>query len=480
MTLTRGAQRALIATLSGVIVAVYAVAWLAPGIGLYYDDAVALVNAKAVAAGHGYSGEHPPLFPALLALFTLVSGQAQWLKLLPLACTCGWLAAAFRLLRKMGASANGATILIAMTALAPMVVFLGTSLLPEALFGLLATAALAMMLDDRALPAGVLAGLATLTMVAGAPLIVACILTLVARRRLRSALVFAGVAMALTAPWFGWWLAHGGLHASAGGARLAANEKLQVLGANVLDLLRSPFLLLTGIASGYAAIGTVVLLGWALIRRRQLAPDLFVALCCAMAVCRLGPPQRFVAPILPLILWMLWRVFSRVRIQEALAATVIILIGLGVWGSLSRIPATLCFGQFPAGGAAPNDWNEMRKLFAYIRASTPGDAVVMANLDPLFGLETGRKTIRGFTPDGYKLYYERANPAVTPNELAGAIIASGAGFVALTPDRELPGSAAYHRAVEALERGGVVEPVVVPGLGGDYRLLRTGGGGRGR
>ena len=83
MTLNRGKQRAIIAVFFAVLAVFYALAWLSPAIGLYHDDAVYLVTAKAIAAGHGYTIEslphpipqtkYPPLFPAVLALFALVS-----------------------------------------------------------------------------------------------------------------------------------------------------------------------------------------------------------------------------------------------------------------------------------------------------------------------------------------------------------------------------------------------------------------------
>jgi hypothetical protein len=212
---------------------------------------------------------------------------------------------------------------------------------------------------------------------------------------------------------------------------------------------------------------------WALIKRRQLMPDLFVALYCLMLLCWAGPPQRFVAPIFPLVLWMLWRVYQHVRIQEALAACLLILLALIFWTDLGRVRTTLRAGQFPAGNAQPSDWSRMRKLFSYIGASTPPDAILMANLDPVFYLNTGRKAIRGFSPDGYKLYYAHAESAVTPDELFAAITGSGVAYVALTPDRDFAESPAYHHAVEALERGGILEPVAIPGLTSDYRLLRV-------
>jgi hypothetical protein len=492
MKITRGAQGAFVVFSLAALAVVYTVAWLAPSVGLFHDDGVYLVSAQSLAAGHGYTVEslpepiaqtkYPPLFPALLALFTLVSQQAWWLKLLPLACAFGWLFLTYKLLLKLGAARDGAFLLVILTAASPTVVFVSTSLLTEPLFALLLTAALLALLDDRALLAGAFAGLATLTRTAGLPLIAACILTLTVRRRFRSAIVFTAAAMLLVAPWLGWSLAHATNHPYYSGAsyanssiltHLAANEKLQVLGANILMLLASPFTLLTGIGSMYAVIATLALFVWSLIKRRQLMPDLFVALYCLLLLSWAGPPQRFVAPIFPLVLWMLWRVYQHARIQEALAACVIILLALTFWTDLSRVRATLRYGQFPSANVQPSDWAQLGKLFAYIRASTQQDAIVMTNLDPMFYLNTGRKTVRGFSPDGYMLYYAHSASAVTPDELFAAIAGGGVGYVALTPDRDFAESPTYHHAVEALERGGILEPVAVPGVTADYRLLRV-------
>ena len=46
-------------------------------------------------------------------------------------------------------------------------------------------------------------------------------------------------------------------------------------------------------------------------------------------------------------------------------------------------------------------------------------------------------------------------------------------YVALTPDRDLPEWASFQKAVAALERGGVLEPLSVYGVTGEYRLLRV-------
>ncbi len=476
MTLTRRTLLALIAVYFTALAVVYVIAWLAPGIGLAHDDAAYLVTARAIAFGHGYAQTaFPPLFPALLALFTLVSQQLQWLKILPLACTAGWLVLTRRLLLKMGASHNDSALLAGVTAASPMVVFLSTSLMPESLFALLTTAALIALLEDRAALAGFLAGLATLTQVAGMPLVVACILTLAVRRRFRSAVIFAAVATVMAAPWFGWALAHpdNPYRAANVVTALEASEKLVVLGRNAVSLLASPFALLTGLSNMFAIGITILMLAWSLFVRRQLLPDLFVALYCLMLLCWIRPPEPFMAPILPLILWMIWRVFRLMEAREALAALVFIgcLIPLGA--DAMRLPEARASGYFTVSGPSPNDWPEMQKLFAIVRARTAPNSVLLANDNELFELETGRRTIRGFVPNSFELYYAARPSIVTPDQLSNAIAQAQVDYVVLTPDRAIAESAAFHKSVEALERGGVLEPVTVPGVSRDYGVLKV-------
>lgn len=485
MTLNRGGQRAVIAIYFAAIAVVYAIAWLAPAIGLYHDDGIWLVTAKAIAAGHGYmvesrpqpipQAQYPPLFTAILALFTLVSSQPQWLKLLPLACSAGWLLLTRKLLQKMGASRNGALLLVGLTAASPTTVFLSTNLMAESLFALLMTAALLALLEERALAAGLFAGLATLTQAAGVALIAACILTLVARRRFRSAVILAAVAMAMVAPWFGWSLAHAG-HSYLDSnvvTGLAASDKLVVLGHNLVSLVAGPFFLLSGLTSTIAVAVTILVLIWSLYVRRQLAPDLFVALYCFELLCRTSPPERLLAPVLPLVLWIVWRVFQLMQPREALAALVFIGSLVPLWADAIRIPPTRANGSFSVAEPPVDNWKEMQKLFGFIRMNTPPDSVLLANLDSAFYLRTGRKAVRGFDPNDFDLFYAVGQSVVTPDRLSSAILDAQVGYVVLTPDRGLPESASFHKSVDALERGGLLEPVPVPGVSRDYRVLRV-------
>ena len=319
-------------------------AWLAPSVGLFHDDGVYLVSAQSLAAGHGYMIEslpepiaqtkYPPLFPALLALFTLVSEQTWWLKLLPLACAFGWLFLTYKLLLKLGAARDGAFLLVVLTAASP-----------DSRFRKHQSAHRAVI---RALIDGDAAGAAGRSRARGGrirrpgnsdahrriasdwrlypyadrPAPLSQRAHIYRRRHAAGGALARMVARACPQPSL---LQRRQLCDVEHPHPLAANEKLQVLGANILMLLASPFTLLTGIGSMYAVIATLALLVWSLIKRRQLMPDLFVALYCLMLLSWAGPPHRFVAPIFPLVLWMLWRVYQHVRIQEALAACILII-----------------------------------------------------------------------------------------------------------------------------------------------------------
>ncbi len=488
MILTRGAQRALIAASCAVILVIYVVAWKTPSIGLSYEDGVHLVTAESLASGHGYSivslpspvpqTKIPPLFPAVLALFTMVSRNAQWLKAAPVLAALGWLTLTFRLLRRMGAGSGGAWLVTLVSAAAPMTVFLGTSLLPEALFALLISASLLMALEDRPLLAGVFAGLATMTSLAGLPLIGSCMIVYLAHRRARAAAWFTAGAMIFVAPWIGWALAHQapGDPATNIVTGLHASEKAVVLGANAIALFESPFALLSGIVNLYAAFASALVFGWSVYRRRQFMPDLFVLLYCLMLLLRVESPTRLMTPILPLALWIVWRAAREVKIREAVAAATLLIALVPVWADAKRLPAAWREGVFTAADRAPDQWRELEKMFGYIRTQTAPDAVVMANLDPMFYLYTGRKTTRGFVPEGYRLYYAPQNSSVTPDRLRRDMSENGVSYVALTPDTGFAASTAYRRSVEALERGGVIEPVTISGLGAAYRLFRVTGG----
>jgi hypothetical protein len=156
-----------------------------------------------------------------------------------------------------------------------------------------------------------------------------------------------------------------------------------------------------------------------------------------------------------------------------ITTSVLLVALLPLWADAIRIPATRASGYFQISGPPADNWKDMQKLFGFIKTDISPDSILLANMDGVFYLNTGRKAIRGFVPNGFELYYTAKRSVVTPDQLWNAILRSQVNYVVLTPDSGLAESASFHKSVEALERGGVVEPVSVPGASRDYRLLRV-------
>ncbi|HEU5020744.1 MAG TPA: hypothetical protein VFT60_02600, partial [Bryobacteraceae bacterium] len=229
---------------------------------------------------------------------------------------------------------------------------------------------------------------------------------------------------------------------------------------NAMWLAAAPFTAMSGYANLYPGLLTALALFIVLIRRRQFMPDLFFGFYCIALLCRTEPPLYAFAPVLPLFLWMLWRVVRLGRFRLISQITAIGLIAPALW-----------FGGIQA--VRPEGWSGMQKMFAAIRARTPPNAILMADLAPVYYFNTGRATFRGFTPDGFRTWYAPPRPLVTPDELYATIPAHHIDYVVMSPDREVPESASYNDSIEALERGELVEPVEAPELPPGYRLLRV-------
>ena len=471
MILTRAALRALAAALCAIVAVVWGIAWFAPSAEAEY-----LVAARALAEGSGYVVANlptpiaqtgfPPLFPALLALWSLISMASVWLKTLPIVCSIVWLVLTWKLLRKMGAGIPGAVLIVFLSAAAPGVITRGANLFADPLFALLLTASLIFLLDGRSALAGAAAGFATLASAAGIPLIAASMLTLVVRRRFRDAILFTAPAILLVAPWFGWALAHGAHDPGSGITQWSASniitalepgDKLIVLLRNFPMIFGSPFALVSGVRNPIATGVTALLIILCLVRKRHLVPDLFLLFYALMLLFRIGQPERFVAPVLPLVLWIIWRVAATVRWQEAVAAGALL---------LAAVPLVQDFQHWRQRRTDP--WPGMESLFTAIRTHTEPDAVVAANDAPLIYLETGRKCVRSFDPAPFDLYYSPRAFVLAPDQLSLALRRNEVSYLALTPR-----DTSEDQAVAALERGGMLEPLLIQQLPRDYQVLRV-------
>ena len=106
------------------LVSAYAIAISAPAAGLFHDDGIYVVTARALAEGQGYriislpesppQTKYPILFPWLLSLVWRLApsfpDNLLLLRMVPLASTVVWLWLSWRLLLRSGASRAAADI----------------------------------------------------------------------------------------------------------------------------------------------------------------------------------------------------------------------------------------------------------------------------------------------------------------------------------------------------------------------------------
>src|SRR6185312_44091 len=131
----------------------------------------------------------------------------------------------------------------------------------------------------------------------------------------------------------------------------------------------------------------------------------------AMTLAWAWPPDRFIAVVYPLIALLSWRVWVALTTQlprwaPAMNVTGMAFISLVIaqtlWGAAVGARATQRTGV-ALGQQDP--WWDTSKQLNWIRENTPPDAVLLANLDPLFYLYTGRRAVRGFLANPYDLFY---------------------------------------------------------------------------
>ncbi len=426
------------------LIPIYWTALRSPAVGDFHDDGVYLVTAKALATGHGYrlislpeeipQTKYPILFPlALSGVWRLAPAFPEnvfVLKLVPLAFALAWYWLAF-LLVKIEAPREVAFCCVVLTAALPWSIYLSTNLMSETMFAALCTGSLLILrraekigsegqLEDWTwIAAAVLAGLACLTRTVGVCVVAAGVGYFLRRRRIARAASFLAIALAVAAPWF-LWLAMRHLpqtdafdsatnYASWNvlSSSFAWDRKLVVIGLNVLLLLRSLLEIATvhwSVWVDLVAGAAVVFAGWRWVRPMTVV-HLFLAIYAAMLLAWAWPPERFVVAVYPMVLclgWQSWRAVlerfpGRASLLRAAGFALLAAVaGQGLWNLTHLSEGTPPFGDA---------WSDTSPLLAWIRDKTPADAVILTNLDPLFYLYTGRKAVRGFQADPYRLYY---------------------------------------------------------------------------
>lgn len=473
----------------------YGVGVRAPGVGFSHDDGIYVVTAKALATGQGYriislpdapaQTKYPPLFPALLAvvwkLYPVFPANVFAMKLVPLLAGVIWLGLSYKLLVEEGMSKAGALGVVLLTAGTGWVFFLGTTIFSDTLFAALATAALLMLrrMEQRGASAvyacmtGAVIGLTLLTRTSGIALLAAGVIALAYKRSFRNAILMGAVAVALYAPWV-WWT---GVHPD-GGRRMysyytsanyhdwnivfgfAPAEKLAVVWGNLIHVAGSPLILLElpyvfwvfllvpcGIGMGYGLVRAMA--G----RRLKIVP-LFLICYFGLLILWAWPPERFVADVFPLVLFLFWVAGENLRgtawlrwTVRATAVVAVAYLGVARYGG--------CKWVVENGADTNYNWTALGGVTGWIERSTPPDAVLVSGLDPSIYLCTGRKALRGFDLNPAALFYrtgKERSPAIEPEEMIREIVESGATYLVATTVHGGDDILALNRAIAEMLR----------------------------
>ena len=505
---------------------VYTIAFRAQPVGLFHDDGIYAVTAKALAEGRGYriislpdqtpQTKYPILFPALLAgiwkLQPRFPENALWLKLVPLLCAVIWWLLSYRLVSSLTGGRATAMVISILTAASPWVLFLSVTLLSETLFAAIVTAALLLV---RRIETGVaswlewlgvalLSGAAFLTRTVGVALVLAVLLIGLRRAGLRKALVLLLLIGVVCGPLIFWQWPASQIqpHADTYYSRLnyqswnvlfnfTAAQKMRIITTNLVGVLLAPAVLVGVRANDWGAFLALLLSAMAVtgfcrrLAREACSIELFVLLYAGLVILWAWPVTRFLAPLLPLLLLYVFEgaafigehLGPRSRPHEwALVSLAMVLAASSGW-MLVRSAATAQRDEVvPLPNLLPEDWHQVRPMLDWISENTPAGAVSVSNFDPSIYLYSGRTSIRGFIQDPYLLHYaaeDDAQPLGTVSEMEAAIARAHAQYLVSSANSSFRESQHLRRLIEGLV---AAHPnrfhVVYQGAGPEYRIYR--------
>jgi hypothetical protein len=455
---TRQRRRATIAAAAiiALVTLLQLPALISPFSGGFHDDGVYLVTARALAEGDGYriqslpdglaQTKYPPVFPALLAvvwkIYPAFPDNLPLLRLVPFLAMWIWLWLVWKVAAQELGRKEDAAWAIGLTLASPLTLYLGTQLLSETLFAAIATwGVLVMVRIDRSTTfngvrgALILAGICALafhTRTIGISLAVPATWVLWRGGGFRTASAFGLAFVALCLPWLVWQAMHtappdlvlmyytkanyGGWNLLTGGGahlvgQVVAYNVLYVLAAPSLlwslpPVLRLPLLYLAFLVLG--AVGTCRML-----RGRGAAVALWIAATIGILLLWTWPPGRFLVPVLPfLVLALLQGVLvRRSGVVWGVRAVLLVLLLSGGVQSIRLAAAVVRNGALPTYvGTSAAATDELMNAMAWVRANTPPDAVIAANLDANYWLYAERKAVRAFADDPVRMFYSPAAP----------------------------------------------------------------------
>ncbi|HEX6769869.1 MAG TPA: hypothetical protein VF208_11000 [Candidatus Binatia bacterium] len=503
------------------LIALAAFAAINPRIlGLFHDDGIYAVVAKAVADGEGYRiislpGEpsqtkYPFLYSSLLSLIWRVSppfpGNIVFLKLLNVVILLAVFLVSYVYYRRSSDSDKtlAPLTLAAIVCTNPLIFSYTDYVLSELLLVLLSVAMLAACRYDNgdskvygSIVIGVIAGMACLTRLAALPLAAAGFFHACSNRRVRGGVWFIGILAATVAPWF-FWVA-GAKGPIAGGSLFDYYVRYDFTGgrggelAALFDVvtgnaryLADSFLMLylTPLVPGLVVIlAGMTTLGMISYRRHEDAAT-WSFLIISVLILLFWPfqPSRYCLPLVPVLVLFLYRGvehtaqwLTRTELRTSLKsllrklvwAPVVMVLGLNLfWLSSfvwSRHPDSTR-GLY--GGRAPYTWAGFEETFAWVRENTKPDDLLASAYDPMYFLYTGRKAIRPalHRPATYFYPYGAARPDVgSAAEIRPQLVELGAKYLIIDP---LDGYAERQATLQLMDD-------IVKAYGGQAQLVFT-------
>jgi hypothetical protein len=440
-------------------------------LGLFHDDGIYTVVAKSLYQGEGYQiislpGE--PLETKYPFLYSYVLSWIWWLNpnfpqnivafkaLNVIALIAIFFLSLVFYQRQCGVFGIGAIVFSLLVCANPVIFTFTDYVISDLLFVVLALAALTVAASDQETPArmltvlllGIVTGLACLTRLAAAPLVLAGSVYCFTRRSWRVLVGFIGITALFTAPWF-LWTAH--IPQPAPDSLFAYYAKYDFTGAGMSEFGASlrphwpvvsgnarylvdslEMLYLTPLLPGlnFFVFGlTLVGMIKSLHREELFHWSFFLS---SMALLLIWPfhPGRYMAPLVPLLVLFLFRGMRMVEIwittslweswsknflaKLAWCPAALILIVIGVWLSGFVLVRNDQSTRGLYGNRVPYGWAGFEESFAWIRAHVPPDALLATAYDPMYYLYTGRRAIRPalHRPATYFYPYGRAKPNV--------------------------------------------------------------------
>jgi len=446
------------------LIPVYVTCLAAPGFGLYHDDGVYVVTAKALAEGKGYAidslpdatpqTKYPPLFPLLLSFIWRVNphfpGNIVALRALPFVSLLAWLWLIFVFARSRIGETPALWICF-LVAANQWVIYTSSIVMTESLFGLLTLGSVwlleKLVRSDSVFVGAAAIGLAVLayaTRTAGVVVFGTGVVTLLLARRWRALVVFALAAVASAGLWSGWqrksqpaatsienyYSAQNYRDSAVTSPRFRLPDKVRIVGQNVVYLFTAPLRLFSVpvFRADFAILPTLLLLYWLNgvfwlgaahgMSKLPVSARLFTGFYLAMILLWVWHPDRLLLPVLPFLLFAFYcgsRKWTFVRFSVPAIAMCAMFAALGTAVMTARHGVTLLgnplvfFSEEQQVSATdltePLDDSRISAVYQWIRENTTNDAVILADFDPAVYLYTGRKGMRPFTADGMPVYY---------------------------------------------------------------------------